>query len=294
MTTLAWRLFAAYGAVYVIWGSTFLATRWSVETIPPLAMASARCLVAGAVLLAFAGMRRARHVTRGELAAATTLGALYFLGCHGLLVIALTRVASGVAALFAATIPLWVPLLAWSFGGARPQGRTVLGAALGLVGVALLVFGGEATIGAPRFADAALLLGSALCWAAGAAVAPKLPRGADLVVATGLQLAIGGGLLAVVAFLHGEAAALHGAAFGLRSVASFAYLTLFGTLVAFAAFSWLLTVEPPSRVVTYAFVNPVIAVLLGWAIADEALSPMTLAATAIIVAAVAMIVIARR
>jgi drug/metabolite transporter (DMT)-like permease len=111
MTVGRGRLFAAYGAIYVIWGSTFLATRWSVETIPPLMMACLRCLIAGAALLVFAGPRRLALLLRAEFTTHVALGALYFLCCHGLLAIALTRAPSGVAALFAATIPLWVPLL---------------------------------------------------------------------------------------------------------------------------------------------------------------------------------------
>ena len=291
---------AAYAAVYVLWGSTYLAIRIGVETIPPLAMAGVRNVIAGVALYAWSRLRGAPAPTRPQWAATALLGALLLLVGNGAVTWAEQRVPSGITALLVATEPLWIVLLAWwQPRGARPTALTAFGLALGLAGVAVLVgpalFGGAATSGSIDLAGAAVVLAGAAAWAggslwaSGASNRARLP--ASTTLSTGMQMATGGAMLLLASALTGEPASLGSAAVSGRSVAALGYLIGFGSLVGFNAYAWLLTVEPPARVATYAFVNPVIAVLLGWAVAGEALSARVLVAAAAIVGAVVLLTV---
>ena len=285
-------ILAAYAAIYLVWGSTFVATRWAVEGIPPFLTMGVRCLIAGAIMASVARLAGQRWPRGAALAAVPPLAFLFFVGCHGLLAVAQTRVDSGIAALIAATIPLWVPLIAWAAGGTPPRARALVGVALGIAGVAALALRGGAGR-ALAWTDAALLLAAALSWAAATVASVRWPR-AGVAMAAGVNLVAGGAMLLAIALALGEFAQALASPPSSRALLGLAYITVFGTLVAFSAYVWLLSVEPPARVATYAFVNPVVALLVGWALAGEALDAATFAAASLIVGAVALIVTERR
>jgi len=283
---------AAFAAVYLVWGSTFLAIRWAVETIPPLSMMAGRCLLGGGLLLLIWRLRdrSAPWPAPREWAGALVVGLLLFVGCHGLLAYLEQRVPSGIAALCLATIPLFVPLLAWLLTGAgRPAARMTAALVAGFCGVALLVAAQESG-GALDAGDAGLLLLSAFCWAAGTVVSRSVRMPEAPLATAALPLLLASVALALLAILTGDADRIDPGQITGRSVAGMLYLVVMGTVVTFAAFMWLLGHVAPSRVATYAFVNPVVAVLLGWAIADEPLTTGMLAATCVIIAAVAVAV----
>jgi drug/metabolite transporter (DMT)-like permease len=286
-----WQILLAYGAIYFVWGSTFLAMAWAVETIPPFPMIALRCLIGGVCLGAIALASGAGRPSAAALAAALGVGVIFFLGNHALLATAQQRVPTGVTALIMATIPMFIPLGAWLLGGRAPTKRVMLGIGAGMAGVALLVHGRGGPMTASPW-DAALLLFAAFAWGFGTALSARLPGMPSPVLAAALQLLGGAAAVGLVAPLLGQGIDMQ--AWTWRSIGGFAYLTLFGTVVTFGAFVWLLRVEPPWRVGTYAFVNPVLAVLLGWLVLGEQLTPQVLGAMALIVVAVVTIVRARR
>lgn len=286
----------AFGAIYFIWGSTFLATRYLVSDVPPLLAMGTRSALAGLILIAYARGRRSAWPRGRELRNVAVLGILFFVGCNGLLGEVQSRIESGLAALFMATIPLWVPLFAWIAAPAQPPGWRVAGGTIaGFVGVALLFYTRNGLpVGGIHTIDALLLLVSAMCWAMGTVAAPRLRLPASPPMSAGLQLLIGGATLFVIGLARGELGAVSAETFTPRAILSLAYIVLFGLVTTFSCYMWLLRVAPPSRVATYAFVNPMVAVLLGWAVAGETLNTATLAAMAIVVVAVAVTVTAPR
>ena len=286
------RLLGVAGAlaiVYVVWGSTYTGIAYGLETMPPLLLAGTRFLAAGAVLYAvvrLSGARATRPTRRHWAAAALTGTPLLVLG-NGGVVWAQQRVPSGIAALLVATVPLWIAALDRLVFGRRLDRWSVLGLALGFAGIATLVdLGG--TGGADALGSAVLVL-AALGWASGTLLA----RGASLpphpLLAAAMQMLAGGAVLTVAATVAGELNDV-GAVSG-RSLAGWAYLVVFGSIVAFSAYGWLLRVAPTGLVATYAFVNPVVAVLLGWLMLGESVGARELAAGGIIVAGVALIVL---
>jgi drug/metabolite transporter (DMT)-like permease len=286
------EVMAAFAAIYFVWGSTFLAIRYAVETIPPFAMMAGRCLFGGAILLAL-GLVRERELprpTREEWGGALVIGTLLFVGCHGVLAYAEERVPSGIAALCLATIPLFVPLLGWALPGGRPPSRRRVSAfGVGFAGVVLLV-ASQGRGGGLHATDALLLVGSALSWAAGTVATRAVPVPRSPVLGAAMPLLAGGVILVFVAAASGELSSLRLAAVTGRSIGGMAYLIVFGTVLTFSAYMWLLRVVAPARVATYAFVNPAVAVVLGWAVAGESLTAGALIASAVIVAAVAVAV----
>jgi drug/metabolite transporter (DMT)-like permease len=284
-------VFLSFAAIYTVWGSTFLAIRWAVETIPPFSMMAVRCLVGGGILLALGLAREGRVAwpTRREWLGATVVGGFFFVGCHGILAYAEQTAPSGASALFLATIPLYVPLLAWWLAGdRRPSLRLTAALVAGFAGVALLVAAEGAGGVTPR--DAALLLLSAFGWAAGTVATRLVPVPSSPLLGAATPLLAGGAILVVVALAAGE----HTGNVSARSLFGLSYLILAGTVATFSAYIWLLRVVNPNRVATYAFVNPAVAVVLGWAVAGETLSGAALVATAIIVGSVAVAVSERR
>lgn len=291
-TPLRTRLLVSFAAIYLVWGSTFLAIRWAVETIPPFSMMGVRCLAGGAILLAL-GLWRERELrwpTRREWGGALVVGSLLFVGCHGILALAEQNVDSGISALYLATIPLFVPLLGWALtGDRRPSLRLTIALVGGFGGVALLVVA-QGSTGGLTGGRAVLLLVSAFCWAAGTVATRLVPVPRAPLLGAALPLLAGGVLLVLVALARGEEVA-HVSA---KSFVGLAYLVLFGTVATFSAYIWLLRVAQPNRVATYAFVNPAVAVVIGWAVAGEKLTAGALVATTVIVAAVAFAVLERR
>lgn len=286
------ELAAAFASIYLVWGSTFLAIRYAVETIPPFAMMAVRCLLGGGILLGIALVRERGIAwpTRREWGGALVLGAFLFVGCHGVLAYAEERVPSGIAALCLATIPLFVPLLAWALpGGAPPSRRRSAALVAGFAGVAMLV-ASQGTGGGLHPADALLLLGSALSWAAGTVATRVVPVPGSPTMGAAMPLLAGGAILTVIALASGELSGVRLDHVSGRSLGGLAYLVVLGTVVTFSAYVWLLRQVAPSRVATYAFVNPAVAVVLGWALAGESLTVGAVVASAVIVVAVAVAV----
>jgi drug/metabolite transporter (DMT)-like permease len=284
------RTWAALGIVYVVWGSTYLAIRVAIETLPPFLMAATRFLVAGGVLLVVSMWRGGRErdpIGPAQWRAAAIVGGALLLGGNGGVVWAEHRIASGVAALLVAMLPLWMAILDRVCFGRRLSRRGVLGLALGFGGLVLLV--GRVESGGVDTLGAVVCMLASFSWAAGSVYArtASLPR--RPLVATAMEMLAGGFLLAIVGIAAGEPGRVRLDAFSARSIVALAYLIVFGSLLAFSAYIWLLHRAPLPLVATYAYVNPVVAVALGWAVLDEPITPRMVLAGAIIVIAVALI-----
>jgi drug/metabolite transporter (DMT)-like permease len=285
------KLVLAFAAVYVIWGSTYLAIRYAVETLPPLLFAGSRFVIAGALLYGWARLRGAAKPRPANWRTALAIGGLLLLGGNGAVVLAELSVPSGLTALLIATEPLMIVLLDWARpGGTRPGGRVAMGLALGMLGMFVLIGpSGLAGTSEVKLAGAALLIAATVSWAAGSLYAANTRTHLSPILFAGMQMLAGGALLLVAGLLHGELRNFAFAAVSPRSVVALVYLIFFGSLVAFTAYSWLLRVTPPSLAATYAYVNPIVAVLLGWAFAGESLSLRTMIAAAVIILAVILI-----
>lgn len=283
----------AYAAVYVVWGSTYLAIRFAIETLPPFLMAGVRFLIAGAILFAWARLRGAPAPSRANWMATAIVGGFLLLGGNGGVVWAEQRVPSSIAALLVATLPFWMALLQWlGPDRRRPSGRAMLGVVLGLVGVVVLV-GPAAILGGAGNVDplgALVLVLASLAWAVGSLYSRGAPMPTSPQLGSGMQMLAGGALLLLFGLAVGERDGLAIERFSTSSLLALLYLITFGSLIGFSAYVWLLRVEPPTRVATYAYVNPVVAVALGWLFAGEVMTPQTMLAAAIIVGAVALIV----
>ncbi len=289
----AWFV-AAFAAIYLIWGSTYLGIAIALETLPPFLLAGVRFLAAGALLYGVARLRGAPAPPAAAWRAATLAGALLMLGGNGLVTWAEQTVSTGLAALLIATVSLWVVLFDWLlFRGPRPSGLVLTALALGLSGVAVLVAPG-ATPTSASWLGLLVLVVSAASWALGTLYARRAALPPSPLMSSALQMLAGGALLALLGSATGEWARLDLAAVSASSVLAVAYLTVFGSIVAFSAFVWLARNASAAAVATYAFVNPVVAVLLGWVVLGEALAPRTALAAALIVAAVVLVVASRR
>jgi drug/metabolite transporter (DMT)-like permease len=277
--------------VYVVWGSTYLAIRVAIETLPGFTMAGVRFLAAGALLYAWGRARGGAAPTRRQWRISTGIGALLLLGGNGGVVWAEHRIDSGVAALLIAIEPVWIALLTpFVLGFARPGWRTALGLALGVAGVAVLVV--DPTGNDPTSVDALgalVVVLSALTWALGSLFTVKAELPSSRTVAFGAQMLCGGALLLGTGALAGEWTAVDPARFSGRSLVALAYLVVFGSIAAFTAYGYLLRATPPLVASTYAFVNPLVAVFLGWLLANEAVGPRVGWATLLILGAVALI-----
>jgi len=284
-------LLAAFAAIYLIWGSTYIAIRYAVETFPPLLMMGVRHLTAGAVLYGWSRWRGVPSPTLREWMHPALIGTLLFVGGHGSLAWAEQRVPSGIAALLVATLPMWVVVLARLKGTERKlSGRAWAGLVLGFIGVGVL-FGPDAWRHNQELnllSSGAVLFGTFI-WAAGTIYMRSVKMPDSAVISSGMQMFAGGISLVIAATLTGEASRFHFAAVTGRSWLALAYLIVFGSIIAFTAYSWLHTVASPSRVSTYAYVNPVVAVLIGWALASEPIVVFTVLAMVIILVGVGLV-----
>lgn len=280
-------LVPAFLAIYIIWGSTYLAIRYAVETIPPLMTAAARHLAAGAILFTWAWLRGYRP-TRTHWIAALGIGALYFLVGHGLLHWAEQSVASGLAALLIATEPMVIAALAVMDGQERLTGFTVSDMVLGLVGVGVLM-GGSVIEGTAQAVGIAAVLLSALAWSTGVHFSRRVPLPADSLAASALTLLCGSGLLWIASAITGEYSRLQLHHVSTRSFLGLAYLVVFGTVIAFTSYTWLLSHIPATVVSTHTYVNPIVAVLIGWALAGEPLNARMIFAAIVILGSVVLI-----
>ncbi len=289
-------LIAAFAAVYIVWGSTYLAIRFAIDTIPPFLMAGIRFVVAGTLMYAWAVLRRGARPRREQWIAAAVTGTLLLMGGNGGVTWAEQRVPSGVAALMVAIVPCWMVLIDWLRpGGTRPTGRILMGLLLGLGGIALLV-GPESLMGGERIdpLGALALVIATLSWASGSIYSRQARFTATPFLAAGMQMLVGGSVLIIAGLLTNELPRVHPSAISLKSVLSLVYLILVGAIVGYSAYLYLLRHSTPAKAATYAYVNPVVAVILGWAFAGESLTPRMGIAAAVIVGGVALITIARQ
>jgi drug/metabolite transporter (DMT)-like permease len=287
------KIAIALGIVYVVWGSTYLAIAVADRTLPPLLMLAARFGLAGGLLYGWS-LRRGdvadARLGRREWTAAAVVGGLLLFFDTGGIAWAEQRVASGLTALLVATVPLFTAVLDRKFFGVRLSLGALAGIAAGLVGVVLLV--GQSSHVEP--VGAAVILGAALAWAAGSAYGRVAPLPEAPFLSAAMQMLCAAAFLAIAGSALGEFGSVHPAAISAGSIAAFGYLVVFGSIVAFTAYGWLLRSDASSVLVsTYAYVNPAVAVLLGWAFAGEAVGHRELAAGAVIVASVGMLVLSR-
>jgi drug/metabolite transporter (DMT)-like permease len=286
----SWKVWTALWIVYVVWGSTYLAIRYMVDTMPPLFGAGARFVLVGAILLPILAVTRGPAVlrpSRAQLVACGFVG-LMLPGANAVVSVAEQNVPSGLAALLIGSIPLWVVLLR-RISGDRVGGRSIAAVLVGFVGVALLVRpqGGATIVGLLA------CVGAAVMWATGSFASPRISLPRDPLVTTAWQSLLGGLACLLAAALSGELGALHPSRWSVDSVLGLAYLVTFGSILAFTAYAWLLQNAPIAKVSTYAYVNPVIAVFLGWLFVSEPVSATTIIGAGIIVASVALVVRAK-
>ena len=284
-------ILVGFASIYVIWGSTYLAIRLGVEFIPPFLMAAVRFLIAGVAFIAWAAYRGARRPTAMHWVTTCVIGALMAAGGNGMVTWAMQTVQSGLAALLVSMVPFWVVLIDWlKPGGHRPAARIVLGVILGFVGVALLidpadVSGGRqiALVGA-----GAIVVGSIL-WAGGSVYSRHAPQPSSQALSSGMQMFGGGMVLLMLSAGSGELSRFEWASISTVALMGWAYVIVLGS-VAYGSYLWLMKASTPAKVATYAYVNPVIALFLGYVLADESLSVWTLGCSAIIIVAVLLVV----
>lgn len=282
----------AWAAVYLIWGSTYLGILVAIESIPPLLMAGSRHLLAGLLLFAWSRLHlRDPAPERGEWVRAGGLGFLMLVTANGATTWAEQRVPSGLTALIVCTSALWLVILNWLWrGGERPGGRLVTGLVAGFTGVAILVAPGNFAGGGHVDPIGALVLtGAALSWSAGSIRALSLGRPAYPTRFVAMQMIVAGAVLVSGSLLSGEARRFSWDGLTSSSLMAYAYLTVFGSLISYSAYFWLLRYTTPARLATISYVNPLVAVILGWALAGEEMTGRTLLAAAVILLAVGLI-----
>jgi drug/metabolite transporter (DMT)-like permease len=283
-------VWAAMFSIYIIWGSTYLGIKFAVDTMPPFTMAAARFLIAGAILFA---LRRAAGdpiPRRIEMRSAATIGLFLLVGGNGAVTWAEQTIPSGLAALMVSSAPLWmITLDALLPGGKRPPMRVLLGVSIGFGGVLLLLWPGQNSgmLDLNPLGTGALIFAT-LAWSFGSIYSRYLNLPASPMMGTAVEMLAGGAMLLAIGGITGELGRLNPAGFSMQSILALAYLTIFGSLVAFTAYTWLLRVAPTSLVSTYAYVNPLVALSIGALLGNETFSPRTLAAAAIILGSVAL------
>ncbi len=297
-------LILAFAAIYVVWGSTYLAIRIAVESLPPFLMAGARFLVSGLLLYGFLWFTKKIRPTARQWFDNSIVGALLMLGGNGLVCWAEQKVPSSIATLVISIGPVAIVLLDWAVlvlggdakRGARPTWLTATGLALGFAGLALLagpdVRSGGGSSGLDFLHVGALVL-ACILWSGGSLYSRYAQMPAEPFTASALQMLTGSGWLFLMSFLMREPASFEAAAVTARSLGAWLYLTLVGSLVGFTAFIWLMKHSTPARVYTYTYVNPIVAVFLGWFILHEPVSPRMLVASAVIIGGVALITISK-
>ena len=285
-------------ALYLIWGSTYLATRVALETWPPFLLSGTRYLLAGGLQYGALRVSGAAAPSRQDWLRAAVVGVCLPLFGNGGTTFSQQYIPSGTAALLIATVPMFLALLGWASGlTPRPTGQVLWGLALGMAGLGLLVSTRSTAPvllpGQPGLGVAAVLL-AAFMWSVGSLYSKKKPIKGSPFLGVGMQMLCGGGFLFIAGLLHGEAPAFQISHVSLRAWGAFAYLIVFGSFIAFSAYIWLLRVVEPALAGTYAFVNPVVAVLLGWIFAGETLNAGMFGGATLIIIAVALVVLGGR
>ena len=289
------QIIAAFASIYLIWGSTYLAISYAVQTIPPFLMGGLRFVVSGAALYAWARYRGAARPTRIHWRNAIIAGAFLLLGGNGAVVWAEQFVPSGLTALLVSILPFWLVIIEWVRPPRqRPHGAVLIGLILGFIGIVVLVgpgnIGGHGDV---RPIGALVLILGSLSWAIGSFYSRDAELPQSGLLTTGMEMLGGGALLLIVGALTGELSHFDIHHVSRDSAVGLAYLITFGSLLGFTSYIWLLDKVSPARLGTYAYVNPIVAVVLGWAIAGERLSVRTAVAAAIVICAVALITTAR-
>jgi drug/metabolite transporter (DMT)-like permease len=287
-------ILAAFAALYVVWGSTYLAILFAIETIPPLLMAGTRFLLAGFIMYAIARAQGASHGSLANWRTALIIGACLLLGGNGGVTLAQQYVPSGLASVMVATVPIYIALLAWWSGIApKPTPVVWLGLAGGFAGVAILL--GPALHFSPDESrhpgiGMIILLFSSFIWSAGSIYSRKAKSASPPLLLAGQQMICGGALLTLVGLLMGEHHRFDAGRISLLSIGAFAYLVIIGALVGYTAYIFLLRNCDPAKVATYAYVNPIVAVLLGALFAGETLTARTVLAAGLIIGSVALVI----
>lgn len=285
------RLALAFAAVYIIWGSTYLAIRYAVETLPPFMMGGFRFVAAGGVLFIWTHLRGVPLPGWRQWRNAAIIGCLLFAFANGGVVWSEQYIDSGLAALIITSVPLWMVVFDWIRpNGVRPNAPILLGLFLGFVGIFILIDPGniaERTGGS--IVPVLVLLAASMSWAFGSVLVPRLSFPSSLVQTSGMKMFTGGLAFLIISTVSGEWSTVDPGAFSEESVLAFFYLIVFGSIIGFTAYTYLLKNTTASKASTYAYVNPVIAVFLGWSIADEPVSFQTMIAAAIIIVSVAII-----
>lgn len=295
-------LIAGFAAIYVIWGSTYLGIRVAVETMPPFLMAAARFLVAGALMAGYIALTRGFRANARQWRDNAIIGAFLLLGGNGLVSWAEQKIPSGIATLIVSVSPLFITLLDWAAlawfrdgkRGSRPNAATFAGIALGFVGLLLLV-GPDIRQGAGGLDPLSVtaLVAACLLWGIGSIYTRYAHEPAEPFTGSAIQMLCGGLWLSLVSLAAGEPFHFDFSAVSSRSLVAWGYLTVVGSLVGFTTFVWLMKHSTPAKVSTYAYVNPIVAVFLGWLILHEPVSPRIFVAAAVIIAGVAIITVAK-
>jgi drug/metabolite transporter (DMT)-like permease len=273
----------AFALVYIIWGTTYLAIRFAIQTIPPFLMAGIRFTTAGLLFYSWCYLYFDKKPGLVDWRKATIPGLLMFVFGNGSLTWSEQFIPSGLAALIIATLPIWMVTLDWIiFKGKRPDTLTIIGIFLGMIGVGLLsgldetVLINQTSPGGSVYLSVFILTFAAISWSIGSLYSRHTTTSVSLQFMVSMQVLIGGIVLIIIGLMHGEWTQLSIQNISLRSVISLAYLVIFGSLITYSAYLWLLKISTPAKVGTYAFFNPLIAVLLGWVWVNEPLTTQTI------------------
>ncbi len=288
------QIIAAFASIYTVWGSTYLAIRYAVETMPPFVMGGSRFLISGVLLYAWSRSRGAPRPTLRQWRNATIAGGFLLLGGNGGVVWAEQTVSSGMTALLVSILPFWLVIIEWARPPRRrPSAAVLIGLVVGFLGLVVLIGPGDIGANGVSLLGAIVLILASLSWAIGSFWSRDADMPESGLLTTGMEMLGGGALLFLAGVVFGELRGLDVSAISRASWVGWIYLIVFGSLIGFTSYIWLLDKVSPAHLGTYAYVNPVVAVILGWAIAGETFSLRTGIAAVIVICAVALITTAR-
>lgn len=283
-------ILAAFAVIYIVWGSTYLAIRFAVETMPPFFMASLRFLIAGGIMYAWLLARGEAKATKGQILTCGASGILMLVGGNGLVCWAEQSIPSGITALIIGTAPLWIVMVGWlGFKESAPGGKVIAGLLLGLAGIGLLTMPAGFSGGSTNLWGVIALLFACFFWAWGSFISKSAAMPKSTLLSVALQMLIAGAAMLLISFGLGEPTNLDWSAVSAKSLWSLAYLIVFGAIIAYTCYGWLFRNASATAVSTYAYVNPVVAVFLGYHLANEEVTQMTIVGTALILLGVLLV-----